>query len=59
MQDIELECTHHASVDLLPQLERFDRIYLWMDNDAPGQQGSSLGRQREGDREKLLHLDKE
>ena len=24
-------------IDVLPLLERFDRIYLWMDNDAPGQ----------------------
>jgi twinkle protein len=28
-------------VDLLPMLERFDKIYLWMDNDAPGQQGAA------------------
>ena len=23
-------------VELLPQLERFERIYLWMDDDTPG-----------------------
>jgi twinkle protein len=24
-------------LDVLPLLERFERVYLWMDNDAPGQ----------------------
>ena len=27
-------------IDVLPLLERFDKIYLWMDNDAPGQAGA-------------------
>jgi twinkle protein len=27
-------------VQLLPLLERFDKIYLWMDNDKPGQEGA-------------------
>ena len=27
-------------VDVLPQLERFERIYLWMDHDVPGQEGA-------------------
>jgi twinkle protein len=27
-------------VHVLPLLERFDKIYLWMDNDAPGQEGA-------------------
>ena len=27
-------------VDLLPKLERFDEILLWMDNDTPGQEGA-------------------
>jgi twinkle protein len=27
-------------VQVLPLLERFDRIYLYMDNDAPGQEGA-------------------
>jgi len=27
-------------IDVLPLLERFERIYLWMDNDAPGQAGA-------------------
>lgn len=26
-------------IDVLPLLERFDKIFLWMDNDAPGQAG--------------------
>jgi twinkle protein len=25
---------------VLPLLERFEKIYLWMDNDAPGQEGA-------------------
>jgi twinkle protein len=29
-------------VNLLPLLERFDKIYLWMDDDLPGQQGAEL-----------------
>jgi twinkle protein len=29
-------------VDVLPLLEEFDKIYLWMDNDAPGQAGAEL-----------------
>jgi twinkle protein len=27
-------------VEVLPMLERFEKIYLWMDNDAPGQEGA-------------------
>ena len=27
-------------VDILPMLEQFDIIYLWMDNDGPGQEGA-------------------
>jgi twinkle protein len=27
-------------VQVLPLLERFEKIYLWMDNDAPGQEGA-------------------
>ncbi len=27
-------------VELLPKLERFERIYLWMDDDAAGQEGA-------------------
>ena len=27
-------------VEVLPLLERFEKIYLWMDNDAPGQEGA-------------------
>lgn len=27
-------------VELLPMLEKFDTIYLWMDNDGPGQEGA-------------------
>jgi twinkle protein len=27
-------------VDILPFLERFERIYLWMDDDIPGQEGA-------------------
>ena len=27
-------------IDLLPLLERFDKIYLWMDNDVPGREGA-------------------
>lgn len=26
--------------EILPMLERFDKIYLWMDSDAPGQEGA-------------------
>jgi len=38
-------------VDLLPRLERFERIVLWMDADEPGQEGAQqfsqkLGRKR-------------
>ncbi len=38
-------------VELLPLLERFDEIVLWMDNDTPGQEGaaqfaSKLGKSR-------------
>ncbi len=29
-------------VEVLPLLERFDRIVLWMDNDGPGQEGSEM-----------------
>lgn len=27
-------------LEVLPLLERFDKIYLWMDNDGPGQEGA-------------------
>lgn len=27
-------------VEVLPLLEKFERIYLWMDNDGPGQEGA-------------------
>lgn len=27
-------------VEVLPLLERFEKIYLWMDNDGPGQEGA-------------------
>jgi len=27
-------------VEVLPMLERFEKIYLWMDNDTPGQEGA-------------------
>lgn len=27
-------------VEVLPMMERFERVYLWMDNDAPGQEGA-------------------
>jgi len=27
-------------VEVLPMLERFDRVYLWMDNDGPGREGA-------------------
>ena len=27
-------------VEVLPMLERFEKIYLWMDNDGPGQEGA-------------------
>lgn len=38
-------------MELLPRLENFTRIYLWLDNDKPGQEGAEkmakkLGRQR-------------
>lgn len=29
-------------VEVLPLLERFEKIYLWMDNDGPGQEGAKL-----------------
>lgn len=29
-------------VETLPMLEEFERIYLWMDNDGPGQEGAEL-----------------
>lgn len=29
-------------VESLPLLERFEKIYLWMDNDGPGQEGAEL-----------------
>ena len=27
-------------VEILPLLERFEKIYLWMDNDVPGREGA-------------------
>jgi twinkle protein len=35
-------------VDLLPRLERFRTIYLWMDNDIPGQEGAARFAQKLG-----------
>lgn len=32
----------HLPVQLLPLLEKFKRIYLWMDDDRPGQEGADL-----------------
>jgi twinkle protein len=29
-------------VSALPLLERFERVYLWMDNDGPGQEGAEV-----------------
>jgi len=29
-------------VEVLPLLERFEKIYLWMDSDAPGQEGAQV-----------------
>lgn len=29
-------------VEVLPMLERFDKIYLWMDNDAAGKEGAEM-----------------
>jgi Toprim-like len=29
-------------VEVLPLLERFDKVYLWMDNDGPGQEGAEI-----------------
>eukprot|EP01132_Coremiostelium_polycephalum_P011287 gene11287-13822_t len=31
---------HSLHISLLPMLERFERIYLWMDDDVPGQEGA-------------------
>ena len=33
-------------VQVLPLLERFEKIYLWMDNDAPGQEGAEKNLRR-------------
>lgn len=35
-------------VTLLPLLERFKRIYLWMDDDVPGQEGARIFAQKLG-----------
>ncbi|KAG5191223.1 mitochondrial helicase twinkle [Tribonema minus] len=37
-------------VDVLPMLERFTTIYLWMDNDAPGQEGAAKFARKLGER---------
>ena len=33
---------------LLPMLEKFDKIYLWMDNDAPGREGAEVAAKKFG-----------
>ncbi|KAL6068923.1 Twinkle protein, mitochondrial [Balamuthia mandrillaris] len=35
-------------IELLPQLERFSKIYLWMDDDVPGQDGAHKFAQKLG-----------
>jgi twinkle protein len=37
-------------VEVLPLLERFERIYLWMDNDGPGQDGAAKFAKKLGER---------
>ncbi|CAM9302975.1 unnamed protein product [Chrysoparadoxa australica] len=37
-------------VDVLPLLERFDRIFLWMDNDGPGREGAEKFAKKLGER---------
>jgi twinkle protein len=29
-------------VEVLPMLEQFEKVYLWMDNDAPGREGAEV-----------------
>lgn len=41
-------------VELLPRLERFTRIYLWMDDDLVGQQGAEKFVQKLGERRCLI-----
>jgi len=35
-------------MEVLPMLERFSKVYLWMDNDAPGQEGAKQFAQKIG-----------
>jgi twinkle protein len=37
-------------VDVLPMLERFDKVYLWMDADGPGQEGAAKFAKKLGER---------
>jgi twinkle protein len=40
----------HLPVDVLPMLERFDKVYLWMDADGPGQEGAAKFAKKLGER---------
>lgn len=35
-------------IEVLPLLERFEKIYLWMDDDVPGQEGAQKFAQKLG-----------
>lgn len=35
-------------IEVLPMLERFEKIYLWMDDDEPGQEGATKFAQKLG-----------
>ena len=37
-------------LEILPELERFERVVLWMDNDGPGQQGAEKFAKKLGSR---------
>jgi len=41
-------------VEVLPLLERFEKIYLWMDNDGPGQEGAEKFAKKVGQNRCLL-----
>ena len=41
-------------VEVLPLLERFEKIYLWMDNDGPGQEGAEKFSKKIGQNRCLL-----
>nr|AAZ06404.1 mitochondrial helicase twinkle [Acanthamoeba castellanii] len=45
---------HSLPVELLPRLERFEKIYLWMDDDIPGQEGAAKFAQKLGIKRCLL-----